>query len=184
MNDITIGTIKKGYEIGYKSGSGKNKYAWTACPICNKPRWVQLLGGKPRRNMCYTCRNKKYVETHRREKNVNWKGGRRENRWGYILVKIEPSNPFYSMVQKHGDYVLEHRLVMAQNLNRCLLYSEKVHHINGIKTDNRIVNLEILNESTHQLKEQFCQNCILRKEIRLLRWQISELLKQSQGKLI
>ncbi len=69
---------------------------------------------------------------------VAWKGGRRL-KGGYILI-YRPDHPRAS---KRNGYVAEHILVMEKHLNRFLLKTEIVHHINGERTDNKVENLEL-----------------------------------------
>lgn len=183
------GEIRRGREIGYKSR--KAKYIFAACIDCGKCRWVQLVKGKASHLRCLPCENK----TRRGEAHFFWKGGKITTSDGYIRLLLQPNDAFCLMVDRYG-YVLEHRLVMAKHLGRCLLpYPlEIVHHKNGIKSDNRLENLKLTSGRRHPLetrlsieaaynqghKQGFSDglkigNDELRKEIRLLRWQLKEL---------
>ena len=80
-------------------------------------------------------------------KHWHWGGGKTVNKNGYILI-YRPDHPY---AQKRG-VIFEHRLVMEEQLGRYLTKEEAVHHLNGIKTDNRPKNLIVCSYSEHKIK--------------------------------
>jgi HNH endonuclease len=80
------------------------------------------------------------------DNNPCWRGGRVIDRNGYVHI-YNPSHPYAKGSRK--NYVREHVLVMEARLGRYLLDNEEVHHINGIRSDNRIENLELHTKKTH-----------------------------------
>jgi len=89
--------------------------------------------------------------------NSNWKGGKYKDKKGYIEL-LMPKHPNSS---KKGR-IMEHIYVMSSYLKRPLYPEETVHHINGIKDDNRIENLELWssNHPTGQRVEDMINFCI------------------------
>ena len=75
---------------------------------------------------------------------THFKGGRHVDNCGYVN-RWMPEHP---NANKNG-YVREHRYLMAEKIGRPLRADEDVHHINGVKSDNRIENLELMLKSEH-----------------------------------
>jgi len=70
-----------------------------------------------------------------------WKGGTHYTSSGYVMEHCL-EGPHAAMATK-GGYAPQHRLRMAEKLGRDLRPQENVHHINGVRDDNRIENLEL-----------------------------------------
>jgi len=168
-----INEIREAKEIGRK---GTKKFIWLACTDCGKERWVELIKGKPASIRCRTCEGKSLEHRERMraimadpkrrrvlspimqgrkgENSHSWRGGRTNAGGGYIQIWLSPDDFFYPMANKQG-YVLEHRLVMAKKLGRCLHSWEVVHHkgirYKGIKnkSDNLEDNLQLNSDVRH-----------------------------------
>jgi len=95
-------------------------------------------------------------------KHPGWKGGKyKDSRSGYMMVYY-PGHPAY---ERKNSYIPEHRLVMEKILNRYLNPNEEVHHINGIKDDNRPENLKLVVKKMH-FSEVECPYCRKKFEVK------------------
>jgi len=124
----------------------KNTRVDKICLICNKSFKVPKHRIKTAKFCSLSCKSK-YIQKihpelrkklpHKFGKNHhNWSGGRFLDKSGYVLLR-KTTYPNCN----HRGYVIEHRWVMEKHIGRLLETREHVHHINGIKTDNRIENL-------------------------------------------
>lgn len=138
------------------------------CAICKKPV-PAYKGHHPGERIARerrTCSKSCSVKLAHREgrwhlpkngsgaKNTNWKGGMRQTKAGYRMKLAPPDHPYRT---KRG-YVMEHRLVVEAHIGRYLDPHEQVHHRNGIKSDNRLINLEIVTRANHY-GQVTCPHC-------------------------
>uniref|UniRef100_A0A6M3LPF1 Putative homing endonuclease n=1 Tax=viral metagenome TaxID=1070528 RepID=A0A6M3LPF1_9ZZZZ len=172
------GEIVRGHTLGYKCDDPHVK---ARCPICGKTRWVAFHNLRRRPGKCPHCCNLGNIcsEETKLKLHNRFCIGKRKTSGGYIEVWI-PKTDFYYLMAYSNGYVLEHRLVVAQHLGRCLHRWEIVHHKNHIRDDNRVGNLQLVSDDRHmqitiqenrirQLEEKIEKQ---RREIKLLKAQI------------
>lgn len=98
---------------------------YDACPECNAKKYK-------RSSLCAKC-------SRSGERNGNWAGGKTQHSKGYTYVRVKE----HPKVTGEAGYVAEHVLVVEQHIGRFLVEGENVHHLNGLRSDNRIENLEL-----------------------------------------
>ncbi len=132
---------------------------------------IHRLPRKPQKKVgelkaCLSCGKRFFLETTRNSKDKRWskfcsikcgilklkhwndKGGKIVDKWGYIQIR----RPSDCVNLKKGKYILEHRYLIEKAIKRALKVTEIVHHINGIKTDNRLDNLRLFKNHSEHLR--------------------------------
>lgn len=105
------------------------------CPRCRKtldkrpcPSCGNLMQRKSK--ICILCYSESKQYPYSNKKHISKDG------YVYLYYKNHPC-------ADADGRVLEHRLVMEKVLGRCLYPFESVHHLNGVRSDNRLKNLEL-----------------------------------------
>lgn len=136
-----IDTIIAGYEAGLSQADIAQKMSVGQVQISRilRNNGVQIRGN----NM-------------RGENHHSWRGGRTTTEDGYVLVHAKGE---YPTMQNRMGYIPEHRLVMAQYMERPLYSWETVHHIDGNRQNNSLDNLQ-LRIGKHGKHEAYkCMDC-------------------------
>lgn len=120
--------VRAGHKIKFCSNKCrgkaiKNKIVFVGTPFIRGHIGNKSLSGKKRPEFLA-------------EKHPNWKGGEIRQH-GYIYIRNK-NHPRACIAR---GYVPKHALVMEEKLGRGLKSEEVVHHINGVKDDNRPENL-------------------------------------------
>lgn len=105
---------------------------------CEAAGNICLTCGTPTSYDRYLCIKHKHCEG-----NKQWRGGKYRDGNGYVYVSGMHHHPNSA---RNGS-IAEHRLIMTEMLGRPLRQNENVHHINGVRDDNRIENLELWSSS-------------------------------------
>jgi len=129
---------------------------YNICPICKVEFYVEKHREVTGRGVycSKTCFYKREIHNQRKGKSFphlqregapNFQGGK-ILRHGYIHILCREHPNKYT-----NNYVPEHHLIMEKAIGRYLdlNQSECVHHINGIKTDNRLENLMLMTRREH-----------------------------------
>jgi len=145
----------------------ENRRPNVVCILCGTPMYRRpfILAKGEGKYCSRACRNKahplkdgsNFPPPKFGPDNPSWKGGVTywRKRGNYKPIKyVRCPVEFLPMARKDG-YIMEHRLLMAIHLGRCLSRTEVVHHMNHDPQDNRLENLELFPDNATQKKEEW-----------------------------
>ena len=142
-----------------KGKHGKGIYYVCICDFCGK-KFERMKSA-----FCYYKRksdgknqfcNAKCYGDWKKKNYIAWNRGKTREQVGSYYKGIIITNEGYIRLYNPNfptderKYILEHRLIMEQILGRRLEDKEIVHHINGVRDDNRPKNLCVVNNKNHE----------------------------------
>ena len=168
-----LGEIKLGRDIG--KNQKYQKYIYHACIDCGKERWVDVTvsSSSPNHLRCCSCSSHcNNLGKHTGSFSWNWQGGKFLSKTGYVFVKCPEE---FSVMANVKGYVQEHRLTVAQSLERPLRKTEFVHHRNGIKADNQQDNLQLFTGRNEHFYIVVQENRELKERIKELEEKVKQM---------
>jgi len=116
------------------------------CSNCKKERLINPCRLIFKNHFCSTkCKGEWQKKNLLRENNPRWNGGIHYSKDGYRMLYL----PDHSRSHKNG-YVYEHILVMEKKIGRKVSIKWHIHHLNGIRNDNRPENLALVKPNKHE----------------------------------
>ena len=132
-------------DIVFITKDKRRKFCSISCgAIYNNVNGITEMKGRKHSDKTRTIFSNQRQGQHKGNK-FGWKQGKTKCN-GYWLV-YKPEHP--NANSQGSGYVRQNRLVMEEFLGRYLYDDEVVHHINGIKDDDRIENLKLLSKEEH-----------------------------------
>ena len=134
LNDIAV-------HFGYSPASGKSSAIYQLFIKRGLPKRTRSETNK----LLYQLNPAPWFKNRPMGKNhYNWKGGKRSCN-GYKFI-TQPNHP---RADRYG-YVLEHIIIWEQTHNKPVPKGWIIHHLNGIRGDNRPENLMAVSRSKHE----------------------------------
>lgn len=177
----------------YEEWTKFNKPANCSCAVCGKEMYLKASritrakNGVTCSKECNNLLKSDYMKGEKNhqygligDKNASFKNEDTISNYGYVLQYC-PGHPRPHDNNVKGTRVKQHRLVVENNFNKfdskffeeingwiVLKEEYDVHHINRVKTDNRVENLKVLTKSEHTTLHNLEDSSMIKKYIEII----------------